>query len=134
MSDTRTEPSLEQVLIEKERRKWESFADTGRFAGEFLTEDFLSIGAMPGGGSRARHTDDRVVGTHQQRPEAVRVSDFRVQLLTTSSEARTADAAVVTYRLDAARPMYATSVWVRRDGRWQTALYQATPADHLGAG
>jgi hypothetical protein len=49
----------------------------------------------------------------------VDLEDFAVEALAD-------DVALVTYRLGAPRPSNRSSVWIRRDGRWQVRFHQGT--------
>jgi hypothetical protein len=122
-TETTSDRTLELRLEDLEREKWRRLGG-GDTPQELFADDFVSISYRDAGTARERKPELMLPDAAASR---VNADAFRVMLLTSSSDDRTADAAVVTYRITEPRRLYATSVWVHRDGRWQTVLYQTTP-------
>ena len=115
--------SLESMLVAKEKQKWEALK-TGQFGSlpEMFADDFLSVGYAPDGTVRMTTKAQQTVAGKQQLPPAeFTLSDFKV--ISANN-----DSAVVTYRAKGPINLYATSVWAKRGGKWQTIFYQATMA------
>jgi hypothetical protein len=90
---------------------------------ELLADDFVEFGS-----SGAVHDRDAVIRSLAgERNHRAAIDGFSVQL-------RSPDAALTTYRLasqsenaPAVRWTLRSSLWVRRDGRWQLLFHQGTP-------
>jgi hypothetical protein len=108
-----------------ERLKWIPSTPREEFLALFA-EDFVSVeyGSNVHGGVHRRTRADVFSGP----PAAAshyELSDWHFVRAT-------ADAVVVSYRVTGVSfpwQAYATSVWVRRDGRWQTVFYQTSTAE-----
>ncbi len=88
----------------------------GRQLAALLADDFAEFG-----GSGRHWTVDAMRAALADAPplDAVELLDFTVSLLAP-------DVALATYRLGPPRPSNRSSVWVRRDGRWQVRFHQGT--------
>lgn len=112
------------ALIEREKAKWDfEHADPDRLAKEFAA-DFVEIGYKPDGVRRTVHPD--IAATMRELKAAApspapqwTLSDFEVVH-------PSPDTVLLSYRADGFMKLYATSVWVRRNGKWATVFYQAT--------
>lgn len=87
----------------------------GGLAG-LIADDFAEFGAS-GRTWDAASMRETVAGAEPS--DAVTLEDFRVDLLAP-------DVALATYRIGPPRPSNRSSVWVRRDGRWQVRFHQGT--------
>lgn len=87
----------------------------GDLAG-LVADDFVEFGAS-GRTWDAASVRESLAGAEPSEP--VSIEDVRVALLAP-------DVALVTYRLGPPRPSKRSSVWVRRDGRWQVRFHQGT--------
>ena len=111
--------SIEKTLIAREKQKWDAFKkkDVNAIAA-FYAEDFFSVGYGAAGVLRV---------TKAEMIQAVALSDVAGYTLKDFKLVRLdEDCAVLTYKAVGKYPIYATSVWVNRDGKWLTAFYQAT--------
>ena len=117
---------LERELVDLETRSWEAWkARDGDYFEWFLSDDHVEIGVAGVADKRA------VVATVRSTACVVRdytVSDFHAQLLGP-------DVAVLTYHaaqdtrcggVAVPSPVWVSSLYVRRDGRWVNAVYQQT--------
>ena len=83
-----------------------------------LADGFLEFGASGRSWDKASMRQ-ALAGAMPTPP--VDLEDFAVEVLAD-------DVALVTYRLGPPRPSNRSSVWVRRDGRWQVRFHQGTLA------
>lgn len=126
-SDTRPVRGIEQQLIDLERRSWVAWRDhDAAFFERFLSEDHIE---MQGTGPASRRA---VIATVRAGCQVAHydLDQFSVHLLDNHT-------AIVTYRADqdttcgAARvptPVWATSLFQKRGGRWVNVLYVHSPA------
>ena len=119
---------LEQTLVALERRSWEAWKNRdGAFFERFVSDDHLDVHSNG-------PIDGKAVVAGVASPACVvasySVGEFRFRRLAP-------DAALLVYRAEQATtcggravpsPSWITSVYVRRDGRWQNALFQVTDA------
>lgn len=116
------------ALIALEKQSWVAWqGHDGAFFERFLSADHVEVGVE---GPYGKRTVVAGVAEGGCTVRSYEVDAFKVTRLTP-------DAAVVTYRASqdtlcgGARvpsPVWATSVYIRRDGRWQNAVYQHSPA------
>jgi len=116
------------AIVDLETRSWVAWqAHDGAFFDSFLSGDHVEIGA--GGATGKKQV---LAGVTSQ---SCVVRSYRLDGMTFTRLAP--DTAVLVYRAaqdtscGAAKvpsPVWATSVYVRRDGRWQNAVYEQTPA------
>ena len=111
--------SIEKTLIAREKLKWDALKKKDVNAiSAFYAEDFLSVGYGATGVVRA---------TKPEMIRAVALTDVSSYTLNDFKLVRLdEDCAVLTYRAEGKYPIFATSVWVKRHGKWLTAFYQAT--------
>jgi hypothetical protein len=81
-----------------------------------IADDFLEFGAS-GRTWDAASMRETLAAASPGAP--VDLDEFEVRVLAP-------DVALVTYRLGPPRPSNRSSVWVRRDGRWQVRFHQGT--------
>jgi hypothetical protein len=115
-------------LIAMERQSWEAWQHgDGEFFQRFLSDDHLEVGP---GGSVGKAEVVAYVGAHRCTVKSWAVRDFKVTLFSAQTAAVTyhaeQDTMCGTYKVPS--PVWATSVYVLRDGRWQNAVYQHTPS------
>ena len=124
--------SLDETLIALEKQSWVAWQDhDGAFFDRFLSDDHVEMqGAGPTG--KAPVVAAVKVGC---KVKSYVIDHFRVAQFN-------ADTALLTYRAQqdttcgAVRvpsPVWATSLFVRRDGRWQNALYVHSPSVGVGS-
>jgi hypothetical protein len=120
--------ALKESLIKLEKQSWEAWQKRdGEFYQNFLSDDHVEVGA---GGVSSKAQIVPFVGS----PACV-VKSYAVDKFTlTTFDANTA---LLTYHAEqettcggtaVPSPVWVSSLYVRRGGRWQNALYQQTPA------
>jgi hypothetical protein len=119
--------ALEAHLIDLERRSWVAWqARDAAFFRQFLSDDHIEYGAT---GLADKSEVVATVGAPQCVVRSYAVDQFRFTRFTP-------DAAMLTYRAEqdtvcggfqAPSPAWATSLYVRRGGRWLNAVYGQTP-------
>jgi len=112
-----------------ERLKWVASTPRDEFLALFA-DDFVSVeyGSNVHGGVHRRTRADVFSGPPTPASH-YELSDWHFVKATP-------DAVVVSYRVTGVSfpwQAYATSVWVRRDGRWQTVFYQTSTAEDPAA-
>ena len=120
--------SLSEKLIAQEKASWVAWkARDSAFFASFLSQDHIEIG--PGGPVGKQPVVD-FVGSPACVVENYTVDQFHMTRIG-------ADTAVLVYHaaqktvcggVAVPSPVWATSVYVERDGRWLNALYQHSPA------
>ena len=125
MSTTVNTRDLDSQLVTMERRKWQALAE-GKFGSvaDLYAEDFINVAWLPEKGmvrlprAEALAALAKFPASRQEIP----LSDFQLVHATEG-------AVIVTYKAAAPfAPLFATSVWVRRNGEWKTVFYQASVA------
>ncbi|CCQ14597.1 putative uncharacterized protein [Rhodococcus sp. AW25M09] len=115
-----------QFFIGLESRVWDALTNGDADADlELLSADF--VGVYPTGfASRADHANQLSDG-----PSIASYSITKAKLIEVST-----DAAMLCYRADYQRPqssvdesMFISSLWLRKDGRWQNTFSQDSPAN-----
>jgi len=119
-----------ETLVALEREKWKRWnKDHFTWVENVLADEHLSVDAT-GGGVVERRAALKYLRLSKTVVAESRLSEFRILR-------PTSDTAVVTYKAIAKALVrgrehpstaYCTSVWVNRDGRWQTVFYQSTAA------
>jgi hypothetical protein len=113
--------SLEEMLIAREKQKWESLTN-GRWAElkDLFAEDFVSIGYQPDGSVKMTNKTESFAASGALPPDVKFVlSDFKI----ISADKKNA---VITYQASGPIKIQATSHWTKRGKNWQTVFYQAT--------
>lgn len=120
--------SLEQTLIALERQSWTAWkAQDASFFDGFLSDDHVELWPVGPAGKEAVVSGVRSGGC---RVESYAVSAFRFTRLSS-------DSAVLVYRAEqkttcgghpVPSPVWATSIYARRDGQWMNILYEQLPA------
>ncbi|MDQ2870937.1 MAG: nuclear transport factor 2 family protein [Acidobacteriota bacterium] len=118
--------ALRDSLVAMEKKSWEAWKNRdGRFFQDFLSEDHVEVGF---GGVIGKAQVVAGVGSPVCVVKSYAVDRFRLTALD-------ANTAVLTYYADqdtlcgghpVPSPVWATSLYVRRGGRWWNALYQQT--------
>jgi len=111
-----------------ERQSWVAWqSHDGKFFEGFLSDDHVEVGPR---GTTTKASVVAGVTSPVCHVESYAVGDFHVNEIA-------ADAALVVYHAEqkttcggtpVPSPVWATSVYVKRAGRWQNALYEQTPA------
>ena len=119
---------LESVLVGLEKQSWEAWQKRdGSFFDGFLSDDHVDV---HGGGPSGKKAVVAGVASPACVVKSYSVSGFRLTPLTP-------DAALLVYRAEqettcggrrVPSPSWVSSVYVRRDARWQNALFQVTDA------
>jgi hypothetical protein len=116
--------TLSQQLIAKERESWEAYKSRNVQAIKALVAD--DYRAYTQAGPSTRQEDIETID--KLTIEAYSIDEPHVATVTN-------DVAIIRYKCNlkgsfkgkAFKPVYATSVWVNRGGRWQLVSYQETP-------
>jgi hypothetical protein len=124
--DSRTD-AVKETLVKLEKQSWEAWKNRdGKFYQDFLSDDHVELGS--GGASNKREVV-AFVGSPQCVVKSYAVDHFELALLDP-------DIALLTYHAaqdttcggkPVPTPVWVSSLYVKRDGRWQNALYQQTP-------
>jgi hypothetical protein len=127
--------ALEAELVKLETGSWVAWkAHDGAYFRRFLSADHVEV--QPNGPTAGADAIAGFVGSGACTVASYRIGDFK---LTRFGE----DTALLTYRADqdticgttkVPSPVWATSLFVRRRGRWSNALYVHTPAARPPAG
>ncbi|MFL5297841.1 MAG: nuclear transport factor 2 family protein [Phenylobacterium sp.] len=122
------DPKLEAELIALEKQSWVAWqGHDGGFFDRFLTADHVE---MQGNGPAGKAGVVGSVANGGCTVKSYMVDRFQVTQFS-------ADTALLTYRAEqdttcgqghVPSPVWATSLFVKRDGRWQNALYVHSPA------
>ncbi len=118
---------VDDTIISLERESWVAWqTHDGKFFDRFLANDHLDVG--PGGAINKASVVAGVAGP-LCKVESYSLSDFQIVHIAE-------DTALLVYRakqqtlcggVPVPSPAWATSVYVKRDGRWLNILYQQTP-------
>ncbi len=108
---------LEQRLLQANVRR------SAQDVAELLADDFVEIGSS----GRIFDKQAAIDGLQHESPTEISLTDYQARILAP-------DVVLVTYRAvrSASSPNQMTqslrsSIWKRRDGRWQLAFHQGTP-------
>ena len=120
--------SVKEILINLENQSWEAWKKRdGKFFQTFLADDHVEVG-LNGTATKAQVV--AFVASPVCVVKSYSVDSFNVVLFD-------ANTAVLTYHAEqdtscngklVPSPVWVTSLYVRRDGRWLNALYQQTQA------
>jgi hypothetical protein len=120
--------TLESALIAMEKQSWVAWkAHDGAFFERYLSDDHVEVGPS---GPAAKADVVRLVSSGKCTIASYSVDHFVFRRVAI-------DTAVLTYRAEQATrcgaasvpsPVWATSVYVRRGGRWRNAVYVHSPA------
>lgn len=126
--------SLEAELIKLETDSWVAWkAHDGAYFRRFLSADHVEV--QPGGPTAGAEPIAGFVGSGACTVASYRIGEFKLTRFS-------ADTALLTYRAEqdttcgtakVPSPVWATSLFVRRDGKWANALYVHTPAAKAAA-
>ena len=121
-------PALDRILIEMEQRSWEAWKNRdSKFFEDFLSPDHVEVGFS---GTADKTAVVKTVASPSCIVNSYSVANFRVTVFSPTT-------AVVTYRAEqdtvcsktrVPSPVWVSSLYVRRNGRWFNALYQQTQA------
>ena len=119
---------LEQRIVDLEKQSWEAWKKRdGKFFQEFLADDHVEVGAN---GIATKAQVVKFVGSSACTVKSYSVDRFKlvkldrdIALLTYHAEQDT-----LCYEKPVPSPAWVSSLYVRRNGRWQNALYQQTPS------
>lgn len=124
--DARDRADVEADLIELERQSWRAWqARDGDFFEDFLSDDHVEVGFA---GVTDKATVVASVRTSDCVVRSYTIADFKAVRLAP-------DVALLTYHasqdttcrgVPVPSPVWASSLYVRRDGRWRNAAYQQT--------
>jgi hypothetical protein len=122
------EDPVGETLVALEKRSWEAWKNRdGGFFREFLSDDHVEMGF---GGPTDKAAVVAVVSSPICEVKSYAVDRFKVTLLDESTADVTyfAEQDTVCFGEIVPSPAWATSVYVKRGGRWANALYQQTQA------
>ncbi len=121
------DPGLRDALIQLEKSSWDAWmARDGKFFASFLSDDHVEVG---GRGTTTKDAVVKLVGSPACVVEFFALDQFNFTRLS-------ADAALLVYyaqqgtmcgKARVPTPVWVSSLYVRRDGRWQNALFQQSP-------
>src|SRR5690242_10092727 len=121
------EPELRDTLIQLEKGSWDAWmARDGTYFASFLSDDHVEVGSY---GIGTKDEIVKFVGNPVCVVKSFALDQFKFTRLS-------ADTALLVYyaqqdtmcgKAKVPSPAWASSLYVRRDGRWQNALYQQTP-------
>ena len=117
--------ALKEELVGLEKKSWEAWkARDGKFFQDFLSEDHVELGAY---GVSHKAEIVKFVGSPACTVKSYDVSDFACTLLNKETALLTYRAAQDTFcTKQVPSPCWVSSLYVKRDGRWQNAVYQQT--------
>lgn len=121
---------LKQQLVDLEKRSWEAWKNRdGAFFQNFLSDDHLEVGY---GGASTKAEVVAFVGSPACQVESYELDDFTLTVYDEKTAALLYHAAQTTTcnGKPVPSPVWVSSLYVKRDGKWWNALYQQTP-DHL---
>ena len=121
-------PALKQTLVDLEKKSWEAWQKRdGKFFHKFLSEDHVEVGF---GGLANKATVVAGVASPACVVKSYTVDKFELA-------AFSADTALLNYYAEqdttcggvrVPSPVWVSSLYVKRGGRWENAMYQQTPA------
>jgi len=121
--------ALKQTLITLEKQSWEAWKKRdGKFYQEFLSEDHVEVGSS---GVATKGEIVPFVGGPVCVVKSYAVDKFELTVFDANTALLTYHAAQDTHCGGNAvpSPVWVSSLYVKRGGRWLNALYQQTPAD-----
>ena len=118
---------LKETLVDLEKRSWEAWKDRdGKFYQDFLSDDHQELGA---GGVSTKSEIVPFVGSNVCTVKSYSVDSFTLTVFDKN-------AALLTYHAvqdtscggsPVPSPVWISSLYVKREGKWLNALYQQTP-------
>jgi hypothetical protein len=120
--------ALEDTLIALEKKSWEAWKDRdGKFFDEFLSDDHLEVGF---GGIANKAAVVNMVGSPVCNVKSYTVDKFKCTQIDTDVAILNYYAAqdTVCYGKPVPSPVWVTSLFVKRGGRWVNVLYQHSEA------
>jgi hypothetical protein len=120
--------ALKQTLITLEKQSWEAWKKRdGKFYQEFLSDDHVEVGSS---GVATKGEIVPFVGSPICVVKSYAVDKFELTVFDANTALLTYHAAQDTVCHNRVpSPVWVSSLYVRRGGRWLNALYQQTPAD-----
>jgi hypothetical protein len=120
--------TTKQTLIDLETQSWKAWKDRdGKFFQDFLSDDHVEVGL---GGPADKAAVVRIVSSPMCKVEDYAIDHFAVSLIDSNT-------ALVIYHATqktscngtpVPSPVWATSVYVKRNDHWLNVLYQHSPA------
>ena len=124
--------ALKETLVNLEKQSWEAWQKRdGKFFQKFLSDDHVEVGF---GGVANKGTIVAGVASPVCVVKSYKVDRFELTVLS-------ADTALLTYHAEqdttcggatVPSPVWVSSLYLKRNGRWQNALYQQTQAPKKG--
>jgi hypothetical protein len=121
--------AIKETLINLEKQSWEAWKTRdGKFFQEFLSDDHVEVGL---GGTATKAQIVALVASPVCAVKSYSINRFEFTMFDANTALLTYHAAQDTNCKGIAvpSPVWATSLYIRRDGRWFNVLYQQTPAD-----
>jgi len=126
-AQTSTTAKVEADLTTLEKQSWEAWQKRdGKFFAGFLSDDHVEVGQS---GIAGKPAIVDFVGSPICKVNSYKVDQFKIVILEPN-------VALLTYHAEqdttcgsvkVPSPVWASSLYVRRNGKWQNALYQQTP-------
>ena len=120
--------TMENTLMTMEKSAWDAFGKgDGKFFETFLTDDAI-LGSDYGFSTKAESVKD--IGTKPCELKSYAFSNFKVTMLDKNTALVTYEATQDATCMGQKSPakVYATSLYVKRKGKWQGAYHSETPA------
>lgn len=121
--------AVKDFLIDLEKKSWEAWKNRdGKFFAQFLSDDHVEVST---GGPTGKEPVVNFVGSPVCVVRSYSVDNFSMTMFD-------AETAVLVYHAaqdttcggnKVPSPVWVTSLFSRRDGRWQNILYQQSPAN-----
>jgi len=124
--DDRSIDALKAHLVGLEKQSWEAWKSRdGKFFASFLSEDHVEVGFF---GPVDKAAVVAGVGSASCVVEHYSVDDFRLTVFDDDMAALTyhADQSTVCNGWQVPHPVWVSSVYAKRHGRWENVLYQQT--------
>ena len=117
---------LKEALVKLEKQSWEAWKNRdGKFYQDFLSNDHVELGSR---GPFGKSTVVNFVGSPACQVKSYGVDHFELTTFDANTALLTYHAAQETTCSGKAvpSPVWVSSLYVKRDGRWLNALYQQT--------
>ena len=117
------EAALKEELVKLEKQSWEAWKNRdGKFFQEFLSEDHIEVGF---GGIANKKEVVEFVASPVCTVKSYELDHFELKLLDSNTALLTyREAQDTTCHKVVPSPCWVSSLYMRREGRWQNVLYQ----------
>jgi hypothetical protein len=118
--------ALKQTLVQLEKQSWDAWQKRdGKFYEHFLSEDHVEVG---GSGRSSKTEVANFVGSPVCVVKSYAVNDFELTMFNEQTALLTyhAEQDTTCHGNPVTSPVWISSLYVKRKGRWLNALYQQT--------